>query len=168
MTLCISLAAFRVYSLPSIFAILSIICLAMGLFGLILFDDPLCSLFLDIYFLRTLVWEGFSHDFIKYIFNSLLSLFFRNILHDPIDLVSCFQVCLFVFICFSVCSFDAWFYFFSFWSLTHSFVSFNQLFNVSRLPFISEIELSIFDSVIFIVKNVLTIWSEFILVIFLI
>ena len=37
MTLCISLAAFRVYSLPSFFAIFSILCLAVGLFGLIMF-----------------------------------------------------------------------------------------------------------------------------------
>ena len=34
--------------------------------------DPLCFLFLDICFLQ--VWEVFSHNFLKYIFDALLSL----------------------------------------------------------------------------------------------
>ena len=53
-------------------------------------------------------------------------------------------------------------------SLMHSSVSFSLLYIALRVLFISEIELSIFDSVIFIVKNILLQLSEFILVIFLI
>ena len=48
-------------------------CLVVSLFDLLLIWDPLCFLYLDICFLLQ-VWEVFSHNFLKYIFDpSLLS-----------------------------------------------------------------------------------------------
>ena len=44
----------------------------MSLFGFILFT--LCSLSLDIHFFLQ-IWKVFSHNFLKYIFSLLLSLF---------------------------------------------------------------------------------------------
>ena len=72
-TLCFYLAAFRIISL-TMFAILLMICWCRS-FGVHLVWDSLCFLYLDICFLLQ-VWEVFSHNFIKYIFHSFLSLFF--------------------------------------------------------------------------------------------
>ena len=68
-TLWFFLAVFRIVSLSLTFVILITVCLGVYLFQLILFGT-LCFLYLVICFLL-LIWEVFSHNFIKYILTSL-------------------------------------------------------------------------------------------------
>ena len=70
MTLCFSLHALSIIYL--IFAIIIVICLGVDLFGFIFLWDSLCFLYLYIYIILQ-VWDIFIHNFIKYIFNFLLS-----------------------------------------------------------------------------------------------
>ena len=60
------------------FVILIIICLGIGLFWIQLFWDPLCFLTWIICFFRE-VWEMFSYNFFKYIFDLFL-LFLESLL----------------------------------------------------------------------------------------
>ena len=72
MILCFSLVAllaFRIFSLT--FSIVIMVCIGMGLFGVHLFWDPLCFLYMDICFLLQV--EVISHNFFKYTFDILLS-----------------------------------------------------------------------------------------------
>ena len=126
--------------------------------------DFLCFLYQDICFLLQ-VWEFFSHNLFKYIFDSQFSFFpsgiplcvDRHTLYYPTDLIYCF----FFHTCLSVCHSD---WMISIILFSRSLICsalFSLIFMVFNLSFISAVELLNFDWLLFTVSSSLLQWSEF-------